>query len=187
VYATELSKTDNDTRPFQRKEQRRWLKPPEGKLKLNCDASFSPNSCDGGWGYVIRDSDGDVVSAGLGRVEFLLNAFEAEVGCIHGVQAAVNAGISNLILETDATLVQQAISSGGYRESMAGSLLEELDSLVSANFNSSVCLAVPRDCNKVAHELAILGCACTEGFEPVLSSLPDHVNAIIADEQSAYE
>ena len=59
---------------------------------------------------------------------------------------------------------------------MAGSLPEELNSLVSANFNSFVCLAVPRDCNKVAHELAILGCACTEGSEPVLSS-----------EQSVYE
>jgi len=70
---------------------------------------------------------------------------------------------------------------------MAGSLLEELDSLVSANFNSFVCLAVPRECNKVAHELAIIGFACTEGSEPVLSSLPDHVNAVIADEQSVYQ
>ena len=91
-------------------------------------------------GDVIRDSDGAVVFAGRGRVEFLLNAFQAEViGCIHGVQAAVNAGISNLILETDATLVQQVINSGDYRASMAGSLPEELNSLVSANFNSFVC------------------------------------------------
>ena len=63
--------------------------------------------------------------------------------------------------------------------------MEELDSLVSSNFNSFVCLAIPRDCNKVAHELAILGCACAEESEPVLSSLPDHVNTLIADEQSA--
>ena len=103
--------------------------------------SLRNSSCNGGWGYVIRDSDGDVVCAGRGRVEFLLKAnFQAEViGCIHGVQAAVNAGISNLILGTDATLVQQTINSEDYRASMAGSLLEEPDSLVSADFNSFVC------------------------------------------------
>jgi hypothetical protein len=71
---------------------------------------------------------------------------------MHGVQAAVNAGISNLILQTD--------------------------SLVSTNFNSFLCLAAPRDCNKVAHELAILGYACTEGSEQALSSLPyQHCNS----------
>jgi len=121
---------------------------------------------------------GDVVCAGRGIVEFLPNAFRAEmIGCIQGLQAAINVGITNLILETNARLVQQAINHGDY--------LEELDSLVSSNFNSFVCLAIPRDCNKVAHELAILGCACAEESEPVLSSLPDHVNTLIADEQSA--
>ena len=125
---------------------------------------------------------GDVVCDGRGIVEFLPNAFRAEmIGCIQGLQAAINVGIINLILETDATLVQQAVNHGDYR----ASLLEELDSLVSSNFNSFVCLAIPRDCNKVAHELAILGCACAEESEPVLSSLPDHVNTLIADEQLA--
>ena len=129
---------------------------------------------------------GDVVCAVRGIVEFLPNAFRAEmIGCIQGLQAAINVGITNLILETDATLVQQAVNHGDYSASLPGSLLEELDSLVSSNFNSFVCLAIPRDCNKVAHELAILGCACAEESEPVLSSLPDHVNTLIADEQSA--
>ena len=129
---------------------------------------------------------GDVVCAGRGIVEFLPNAFRAEmIGCMQGLQAAINMGITNLILETDATLVQQAVNHGDYSASLPGSLLEELDSLVSSNFNSFVCLAIPRDCNKVAHELAILGCACAEESEPVLRSLPDHVNTLIADEQSA--
>ena len=124
--------------------------------------------------------------AGRGIVEFLPNAFRAEmIGCIQGLLATINVGITNLILETDAKLVQQAVNHGDYRASLAGSLLEELDSLVSSNFNSFVCLAIPRDCNKVAHELTILGCACAEESEPVLSSLPDHVNTLIADEQSA--
>ena len=67
---------------------------------------------------------GDVVCAGRGIVEFLPKAFLAEmIGCIQGVQAAVNVGITNLILETDATLVQQTVNHGDHRASLAGSLL----------------------------------------------------------------
>lgn len=58
---------------------RRWTKPPEGVLKLNCDTSFSPGEGSGGWGFLIQDSDGDIVFAGWGRVNHLLNAFQAEV------------------------------------------------------------------------------------------------------------
>ncbi|XP_066335653.1 uncharacterized protein [Miscanthus floridulus] len=39
-----------------------------------------------------------------------------------GVEAAINVGITNLILETDAKLVQQAVNHGDYRASLAGSL-----------------------------------------------------------------
>jgi len=47
-------------------------KPPFGKLKLNCDASLIPRAAMGCWGLVIADSDGDVVSAGRGKVEHRL-------------------------------------------------------------------------------------------------------------------
>lgn len=61
----------------------RWKRPPEGVLKLNCDASFIPGEGCGGWGFLIRDSDGDVVLAGWGRVDHLLNAMQAEtVACL---------------------------------------------------------------------------------------------------------
>jgi hypothetical protein len=33
-------------------------------MKLNCDATFSPTTHSGGWGFVIRDADSDVVTAG---------------------------------------------------------------------------------------------------------------------------
>ena len=52
------------------REKGPWLKPPGGKLKLNCDASFSSTTKTGGWGYVIRDCHADVVTAGRGRVQF---------------------------------------------------------------------------------------------------------------------
>jgi len=67
---------------------------------------------------------GDVVCVGRGIVEFLPNAFWAEmIGCIQGVQAAVHVGITNIILESNATLVQQAVNHGDHRASLAGCLL----------------------------------------------------------------
>jgi hypothetical protein len=58
--------------------------------------------------------------------------------------------------------------------------------MVSANFNSFVCISIPRECNRVAHELAALGCVCAEGDEPIVSSLPECIIVIVADEQSAH-
>jgi hypothetical protein len=62
--------------------------------------------------FFIRDSDGDVVLAGCGRVDHLMNAMQAEtVACLQGVQVASNLGIGHLILETDAMKVKQAWAS----------------------------------------------------------------------------
>jgi ribonuclease HI len=87
-------------------------------LKLNGDASFLPSEGSGGWGFLIQDSDGDVVLAGWGRVNHLLNDLQAElIACLQGVQAASNLGIGHLILEIDALMVKQAWVS--YREDLS--------------------------------------------------------------------
>jgi len=166
----------------------RWSKPPAGKLKLNCDASFLPGTSMGTWGFVIRDSDGDAVSAGRGKVEHLLGAFQAElISCLHGVQEAVRLGIGNLVLETDALQVRQALCSNDFNASVAGGLVAELKFLVHVNFNCFQCLCVPRECNRVAHEIAASGYECDEGVEQILSSLPERINVIVADDLSAHE
>jgi ribonuclease HI len=62
--------------------------------------------------HFIRDHDGDVVVTGRGRLNFVLSAFQAElIACMQGVQAAQNLGIGRLILETDALMIKQAMSS----------------------------------------------------------------------------
>lgn len=52
------------------------------------------------------------------------------------------------------------------------------------NFNSSRCVSVSRDCNRVAHAIAASddGYECVEGFEQILYSLPEHI--IVVDELS---
>jgi hypothetical protein len=40
----------------------------------------------GAWGFVNRDSNGDVVSSSKGKVNHLLGAFQAKIiACLHGI------------------------------------------------------------------------------------------------------
>ena len=65
--------------------------------------------------------------SGWGRVNHLLNAFQAEaIACLQGVQAACNLGIGRLILETDALKVKQALSTEEIDLSVAGGIVQEL-------------------------------------------------------------
>jgi ribonuclease HI len=65
----------------------KWCRPPNGVLKLNCDASFRAEESSGSWGFIIRDHDGDVVMTGRGRLNFVLSAFQAElIACMQGVK-----------------------------------------------------------------------------------------------------
>lgn len=38
-------------------------------MKTNCDGAYSYETGAGGWGFIIRDEDGDVISAGRGRLD----------------------------------------------------------------------------------------------------------------------
>ena len=113
-----------------------WRKPPRGFLKLNWDASFLPSSLSGSWGFLVRDSEGDVVVSGRGKIDHLLNAFKAElIACLHGIQSAVDLGIGRLIVETDAKMVQ-AITTNEYDDAAIGVLIiTEIMSLVSSTFH----------------------------------------------------
>jgi hypothetical protein len=47
-------------------------KPPEGdNLEINPDGIFFSASSEGGWGFVVRDKDGEAVGAGAGKPNFL--------------------------------------------------------------------------------------------------------------------
>ena len=115
---------------------------------------------------MIRDTDGEVVLSGWGRLNHLLNAFQAEtIACLQGVQAASSLGIGRLILETDALKVKQAVMSEMQDLSSAEGLVEELKFFTSTNFISFECVHIPRSCNRAAHVLAALGVGSTEGAE----------------------
>lgn len=110
----------------------KWEKPEGDCVKANCDAAFNPNTCNGGWGCILRDSEGDVVVAMRGRTEALLNPLHGElIACIQGTQAAVAAGVGHVVIETDAVAVVKAVYSDEYDLSSVSNLVEELRSLLA--------------------------------------------------------
>jgi ribonuclease HI len=173
------SNVPNDKGPSKKK----WCKPPENVLKVNIDGSFKPNEMNGSWGFLIRDSDGDLVKTGRGKVDNLLSALHSElIACLQGVQIAADLGIGQLILETDAQEVVSAMNSSAYDDSVLGCLVEELKFQASVNFVSFACVHVSRTCNEAAHELACLGYLCTEGEEIITDTTPDDIAVIVAND-----
>ena len=79
---------------------------------MKCDASFHAESGNGGWGYVICDEEGDLISAGWGNLLQVLDPFQAKViACLQGLQAAIDMGASRVQLKTDAMRVKQVVES----------------------------------------------------------------------------
>jgi hypothetical protein len=94
---------------------------------------------------------------------------ESATACLQGMQAAINLGISNAVLETDALKVRQAWSSYLEDFSTARNLISEMEDIVARNFATFDCVFSGRECNKVPHmhALAEIGCECGVGDDPI--------------------
>ena len=104
----------------------KWEKPDAGSVKVNCDAAYDGLTGNGGWGCIVRDDDGDVVSARRGRVEYLMSALHSElVDVIRGIQAAADERVGHIIVETDDVEVVQAVYSQDFYLSPVALLVEE--------------------------------------------------------------
>nr|TKV90927.1 hypothetical protein SEVIR_9G060700v2 [Setaria viridis] len=57
------------------KKVQRWNPPLEEVLKVNIDGAFLMEQKSGGWGFIVRDADGNAVMAGAGRLESVHDSF----------------------------------------------------------------------------------------------------------------
>ena len=84
-----------------------------------------------------------------GKINNVLSAFHVElIACLQGIQVATNLGIGNLILETDAINVQQAILSRSYDVRPEGVLIEEIKAMAMLNFSNFECKFLGRTGNR---------------------------------------
>jgi ribonuclease HI len=135
------------------------------------------------WGYIIRDDVGGVIQSGAGRVDFACDPLHMELkACIQGVCAAIELGISHLVLETDAQQVVWAVQGDEYRLSMMGGLMHELKELLPENFVVSHVIYAPHECNRVAHELATIGRVCQEAEPLVMGNVPDCIQYSVSSD-----
>ena len=76
--------------------------------------------------------------------------------CIAGLQAALDWGMQNIILETDLQVLVKALQSDDYDRSTGGVFFWDAKLLLALFASVSVTYS-PRSCNRVAHELASAG------------------------------
>lgn len=92
----------------------------------------------------------EVVHAAARIIDSVVDALQAEVwACSAGVKAANDHGMGCVIIETDSLVQQQALRGG---------LIYELKCILRLSFISYSIVFAPRTCNRVAHEIAALGC-----------------------------
>ena len=113
----------------------RWTKPPENFLKVNIDGSYCAATNTGGWGFCIRDHDGDVRGAGMGQLQNLADTLHAEtISCLKAIEFAADAGMGRVILETDATVLKTALQTSEFDLARRGVLFREAKYLLILRF-----------------------------------------------------
>lgn len=127
-------------------------------LKINTDGSFCVESSSGGWGYINRDHDGDVVVTAAGRLAHAQDVLQTEAeACLQALYKAQELGISRVVVETEAMLLVQAIKTSNFDLSPNGVLFREIKAFATLNFSDFCVINCPRACNKITDVLALYG------------------------------
>nr|CAH66568.1 OSIGBa0148P16.2 [Oryza sativa] len=124
-----------------------------------------------------------VIESGAGKlVLHLMDAFHAEVLALRaGVEAAARRDMMRVQFETDSlTLVQGLKSSNGYRLAATGGLCLDILQPCVISFNVFSFHYCPRNCNRVAHALAALGCNNSQTTDVRWDGSPPDVEDLVA-------
>lgn len=132
-----------------------WKAPPLGILKINFDGAYREMSRDGSSCFVIRGENGQGVLAGSGRLPMVSDALMAEAeACLAAHEAAIDHGISRVIIESDCLNLVSALKSDEFDRSARGIVFRELRLLLSIYFIVTDIRHVRRSCNACADALA---------------------------------
>ena len=89
-----------------------WEPPGQNALKINIDGSMNDALATGGWGFIVRDSQGHALGVGAGYMLHVQDPLHVEaMACLESLQAAQAWGISEVHVETDASQLVQALRS----------------------------------------------------------------------------
>jgi ribonuclease HI len=134
-------------------ENNTWMKPEEGWIKCNVDASFLSEGKTGSWGAVVRDNFGKIICSAWGLIPHCQSAYVAEaIACLNGLQVALNNSEADMIIESDSSLTIEAFREGSMDRSEISIIAKEFRRKKPPDRQVKI-LKINRNCNKVAHEL----------------------------------
>ena len=156
-------------------------------LKLNFDGA-SVSSTFWGWGFILRDHNGDVVFARAkhGRVTSSPLIEEAK-SCLHAMKIAFEFGAHRLVVEGDCLSLINMLKSRLIHDTSIGYFVADILTF-SAEFDFVSWSFVKKGRNKVVHYLADRQPLCLEGLlwdtdvpEDILSRALDDMYAYVTD------
>ncbi|XP_075665615.1 uncharacterized protein LOC142635317 [Castanea sativa] len=131
-----------------------WQPPPPEVYKLNFDAALFLDSGRSGYGAIIRNEKGEVMTAMTASGLKVRTSDEVELlACRRAIEFVVDAGFSRMIIEVDNINAIHAISSSMESTSVFGNVVDDIRHLLRGLQWSSVC-CIRRGGNRVAHSLA---------------------------------
>jgi ribonuclease HI len=128
-----------------------WMKPPEGKVMVNVDASFDDDIGSNSVGAIIRDCMGGVLAATHSFVSHLVDAPLAEAYALkEGLMLAQHIGCNQLIIQSDRMEVVETMKDGGFTTNSAAAVYDECN-IIWSGFQDITIEHCNREANQAAH------------------------------------
>jgi len=158
-----------------------WRPPQEDIYKINSDRSFDPTKRSGGWGFLTRNNNGEVLAACAGNISYASSSLQTEaIAAYKGVLQAAQLGMSQIVLEMDATILVVAVKSSSVDRSSIDALVFKIRDVMQSEFSSCTVSLCNRNCNKVADCLALHGAYVLEsGSDMLMSQVPSYVMDLV--------
>ena len=141
-----------------------------------------------GWGFVFNNEYGEPLVAAAGKLSHIANSLQAEAYAMkYAIQEAARMGCVNIILETDAMNLKQAMISDDMDDSELGAMFTEMKCIIRTSFKCCKIEWCSRSCNSVAHCLAAYGVSQEFGsYQLWLAPFPCIVKNLLAGVCPAY-
>lgn len=156
----------------------RWIPPPTGWIKINCDAALDLHSGSAGLGIIIRDEVGRVIECAAIKKPAIQSIPTLEAMAIYeGLRMSKNLGAINILVESDAEVVINKLNSDLPDFSIFGHFVESISSL-AGDFSNCSFKHLSRIGNRAAHGLA-RSCLNVSDCRQWLNCFPEFISDTI--------